>query len=51
MVSQLIGGGSVRMVTASVACVQCHVDRWRSVRSGGCELAFFLPPKVLAKIC
>ena len=51
VVSQLIGGGDVRMVTAAVACVQCHVRRWNDVRAGGCELVFFLPPKVLAKLC
>lgn len=51
LVSQLIGGGDVRMVTAAVACVQCHVDRWQDVRPGRCELVFFLPPKVLAKLC
>lgn len=50
MVSQLIGGGDVRMVTAAVACVRSHVERWSDIRPGGCELIFFLPPKVLAKL-
>lgn len=49
-VSRLIGGGSVRMVTAAVACVVCDVEAWRGVRAGGCELSWFLPPKVLAKL-
>ncbi|MDA8016420.1 MAG: histidine phosphatase family protein [Thermoanaerobaculia bacterium] len=50
-VSQLIGGGELRFVTAAVACLRCRAARWRDVGPGTCELIFFLPPKVLAKLC
>lgn len=50
-VSRLIGGGEVRMVTAAVACIVSDAERWRDVKADRCRLLWFLPPKLLAKLC
>lgn len=46
-VAHLIGGGTVRMVTASVARVDLDVARWVDVTPGYGELIWLLPPKLL----
>lgn len=46
-VGMLIGQGNIRFPTASVACIDFHVDSWASVRFGHGELIFFVPPKLL----
>lgn len=44
-VTSLLGGGSVRMVTAAVACVDLDIARWGGLRPGVGTLRWFLPPR------
>lgn len=44
-VTSLLGGGSVRMVTAAVACVDLDITRWGELRPGVGTLRWFLPPR------
>jgi len=48
LVSMLIGGGRLRLTTASVACVDFEVDRWRDVAPGTGRLGWLVSPKLVA---
>jgi phosphohistidine phosphatase len=47
-ITAFIGGGTVRFPTAAVARVDFDVERWVDVRSGTGELAWIVPPRLLA---
>jgi phosphohistidine phosphatase len=47
-VAAFVGGGSVRFPTAAVARVDFDVARWEDVRPGTGELAWIVPPRLLA---
>jgi phosphohistidine phosphatase len=47
-ITAFIGGGSVRLPTAALARVDFDVDRWEGIRPGTGELAWILPPRLLA---
>ena len=47
LVSWLIGGGSVRMPTASVACLDLPHGEWSDLAPGTCVLRWFITPKTL----
>lgn len=42
-----LGGGTVRMPTAAMACLEFEVDRWVDVGPGQGCLLWLLPPKLL----
>lgn len=46
-VSALTGGSAVRMVTAALARLDFHCDRWSQVGEGGATLVWLVTPKVL----
>jgi phosphohistidine phosphatase len=46
LVSQLMGGGRVRMPTAAVACLD-HTVGWQRLDTGTCELRWLITPKML----
>jgi len=48
LVSMLIGGGRLRLTTASVACVALEIDRWRDVAPGTGRLGWLVGPKLVA---
>lgn len=45
---RLIGGGTVRMPTAAVACIRFEAGDWRDVAEGTGELSWLVIPKLLA---
>jgi len=47
--SLLIGGGSLRLPTAAIACIEFEAARWADVRAAGGRLAWLLTPKLLPK--
>lgn len=47
-VSMLVGGGAVRFPTAAVACIELNIGDWTSIRAASGELAWFVPPRLLA---
>jgi phosphohistidine phosphatase len=47
LVSWLIGGGSVRMPTAAVACLDLRHGGWIDLAPTTCELRWFITPKML----
>ncbi|MEB3288812.1 MAG: histidine phosphatase family protein [Leptolyngbya sp.] len=42
-----LGGGTVRMPTAAMACLRVEVDRWIQVRQGRGTLLWLMPPKLV----
>lgn len=50
LASRLIGGGSLRVVTAALVQIEFQVERWSQLRYGGGTLRWMLPPKVLQKV-
>lgn len=48
LVSLLIGGGRVKLATASVACIELVADRWNEVAPGAGRLKWLVSPKVIA---
>lgn len=47
--SLLIGGGSLRLPTAAIACIEFEVERWADVRAAGGTLAWLITPKMLGE--
>jgi phosphohistidine phosphatase len=47
LVSELIGGGAIRMPTAALAGIQFDLDSWRGVEAGSGTLRFLVTPKLL----
>jgi phosphohistidine phosphatase len=47
LVRQLIGGGSVRMPTAAVACLDLADGGWADLAPGSCVLRWLVTPKML----
>ncbi|MGR9072898.1 MAG: SixA phosphatase family protein [Gammaproteobacteria bacterium] len=47
LTSHLIGGGSVPLKTAAMACVDFEIDGWEDVDYGQGVLAWFVQPKML----
>lgn len=47
--SYLIGGGTVKVPTAAMVCLDLEVDIWPQVAYGSGSLRWLLPPKLLAK--
>jgi phosphohistidine phosphatase len=47
LVSLLIGGGTVRMATAAVACLELPADRWSAIKPGSARLTWLVTPKLL----
>jgi phosphohistidine phosphatase len=47
LVARLVGGGSVAMPTAAVACITLADSRWSDVAPGRGELAWLVPPRLL----
>jgi phosphohistidine phosphatase len=47
--SLLIGGGSLRLPTAAVACIEFEVERWADVRPSGGGLAWLITPKMVGE--
>jgi phosphohistidine phosphatase len=47
--SVLIGGGSLRLPTAAVACIEFETDRWADVRPGDGRLLWLLTPNVVGE--
>lgn len=43
----LMGGGTVRMPTAAMACLAFEVDQWTQVGQGRGSLLWLMPPKLL----
>jgi len=50
LVAALVGGATLKFPTAAVACIRIPSDSWRAVEFGSGELAWFVPPKLLARI-
>ena len=50
VVAWLTGGGSVRMPTAAVACIEFHWNQWSHVTPGSGELRWLVTPKLLQRI-
>jgi phosphohistidine phosphatase len=48
LVARVIGGGAIRFPTAALACVLPFSDRWAELPRIGGELAWLLPPRILA---
>lgn len=46
LLSTLVGGGKLRVPTASVACVDIRVESWSEVTAGAGELLWLLPPRL-----
>jgi phosphohistidine phosphatase SixA len=44
---RLIGGGSLRMSTGSVACISLDVHGWGEIAPGRGELLWLVSPKIL----
>ena len=49
LVEWLIGGGSIHMPTAAVACLDLQDHGWTDLDAGSCELRWFITPKMLKK--
>jgi phosphohistidine phosphatase len=49
LVSKLIGGGSVRMPTAAVACVKLELDGWQQLGPACGQLEWHVTPKMLKR--
>jgi phosphohistidine phosphatase len=47
LVRQLIGGGTVRMPTAAVACLDLAHGGWADLAPGSCVLRWLVAPKML----
>jgi phosphohistidine phosphatase len=47
LASLLIGGGSVKLPTAAVACIEFAAEHWAEVRPGTGQLAWLIVPKQL----
>jgi phosphohistidine phosphatase len=47
LVQRLIGGGSVRMPTAAVACLDLAHGGWADLAPGSCVLRWLVTPKML----
>jgi phosphohistidine phosphatase len=45
--SLLIGGGSVRMPTAAIACIEFDAERWSDVKAPDGRLVWLVTPKLL----
>lgn len=45
--SLLIGGGSVRLPTGAIACIEFEAGRWADVRAAGGRLAWLLTPRLI----
>lgn len=48
LISRVIGGGAVRFPTAALACILPFSDHWADLPRTGGELAWLLPPRILA---
>ena len=46
-VEEMIGGGTVEMPTAALACIDFEVERWEDVAWGGGTLRWLVIPKAL----
>ncbi|MFH7242270.1 MAG: SixA phosphatase family protein [Spirulina sp.] len=46
----LMGGGTVRMPTAAMACLGFEVDHWAQVGQGRGTLLWLMPPKLLTSL-
>lgn len=46
----LMGGGTVRMPTAAMACLGFEVDHWAQVGQGRGTLLWLMPPKLLTPV-
>lgn len=46
----LIGGGAVRMPTATMACLSFEVEHWAQVGQGRGTLLWLMPPKLLTSM-
>lgn len=49
LASLLIGGGQLRLPTASLACIRFGCEDWSEVEPGKGELAWLIHPKLLAR--
>jgi phosphohistidine phosphatase len=49
LVTWLIGGGTVRMPTAAVACLDLPHGDWIDLAPATCDLRWFMTPKMLKK--
>jgi phosphohistidine phosphatase len=49
LIARLIGGGAIRFPTAALACILPFSDRWVDLPRRGGELAWLLPPRVVAR--
>ncbi len=47
--SRLVGGGSLRVVTAALVCVGFEVESWAEVEFGRGTLLWLVPPKLLQR--
>ena len=47
LAERLAGGGSLRMPTAAMVCLQFPVQRWSDVEFGNGQLLWLLPPKLI----
>jgi phosphohistidine phosphatase len=46
----LMGGGTVRLPTAAMACLRFEEDRWTQVGQGRGTLLWLMPPKLLTAV-
>jgi len=47
LLSLLVGGGSFRLPTAALACIELEADGWADLQAGGGQLAWLVNPKLL----
>jgi phosphohistidine phosphatase len=47
--SLLIGGGSLRLPTAAIACIEFEADRWAEVKAASGSLGWLITPKLLGE--
>ena len=49
LIAWLIGGGSIHMPTAAIACLDLENGDWSDLGPGTCELRWLITPKMLKK--
>jgi phosphohistidine phosphatase len=47
LIGWLIGGGSVHMPTAAIACLEFENGGWSDLSAGSCDLRWLITPKML----